>query len=124
MNSSTAEVHLTRLQKVLIYAIFLSLLAGVFLLSAEYVVRKKGVWPWAPPNEVGSVEPGGRVIATHPTLGYTLIPGRFTVTLKDGYSFVMTHLQNSLRVTQPLDNYSGPSEKPEIWIFGCSFTHG
>lgn len=124
MNSSRAEVHLTRLQKVLIYAVFLSLLAGVFLLSAEYVVRKKRVWPWAPPNEVGSVEPGGRVIATHPTLGYTHIPGRFTVTLKDGYSFVMTHLQNSLRVTQPLDNYSGTSEKPEIWIFGCSLTHG
>jgi hypothetical protein len=44
--------------------------------------------------------------------------------LADGYSFVVTHLQNTLRATQPIDNYSAADEKPEIWIFGCSFTHG
>ncbi len=104
---------------------FLTLLAGVFLLSAEFVVRQKGVRPWVPRVEKAiSVEPEGRFYATHPTLGYTHIPGRFTVTLADGYSFVVTHLQNSLRATQPINAYSGAGEKPEIWIFGCSFTHG
>lgn len=107
------------------YVLFLSLLAGVFLLSAEFVVRWKGVKPWVPREEKTiSVKPGERFYAAHPTLGYTHIPGRFTVTLADGYSFVVTHLQNSLRATQPLDDYYEAGEKPEIWIFGCSFTHG
>lgn len=125
MGSPRTEIHFTRWQKAVIYAVFLSLLAGVFLLSAEFVVRWKGVRPWVPREEkVISVEPGGRLVTPQPILGYTYIPGRFTVTLADGYSFVMTHLPNSLRVTQPLDDYSGASEKPEIWVFGCSYTHG
>jgi hypothetical protein len=120
-----AEVRFTRQQTALIYAVFLSLLAGVFLLGAEFAVRSKEVRPWVPTKDIlKSVEPEGRFYATHPTLGYTHIPGRFTVTLADGYSFVVTHLQNSLRATEPSDSYSGAGEKPEIWIFGCSFTHG
>lgn len=125
MDSRRTEIHFTRWQKTVIYAVFLSLLTGVFLLSAEFVVRSKGVRPWVPRAKGNTViEPGGKLVDAHPVLGYTHIPGRFTVTLADGYSFVMTHLQNSLRVTRPLDNYSGASEKPEICIFGCSFTHG
>lgn len=125
MDSSKAKIYFTRRQKMLIYVVFLSLLVGVFLLAAEFVVRWKGVRPWVPrEDKTISVEPEGRLFNPHSILGYTDIPGRFTVTLADGYSFVMTHLQNSLRITQPLDNYLAASEKPEIWIFGCSFTHG
>lgn len=125
MDSSKTVSYFSPQQKVLIYVVFLSLLAGVFLLSTEFALRWKGVNPWVPrKNQTISVEPGGRLVTSHPTLGYTYIPGRFTVTLADGYSFVMTHLPNSLRITQPLDEYAGAGEKPEIWIFGCSFTHG
>lgn len=125
MDSRRTKIHFTRRQKAVIYTVFLSLLTGVFLLGAEFVVRWKGVRPWVPREEKTiSVEPGGRLVTPHPILGYTYIPGRFTVTLADGYSFVMTHLENSLRVTQPLDDYAETHEKPEIWIFGCSFTHG
>jgi hypothetical protein len=106
------------------YAVFLSLLAGVFLLSAELILRLKGVRPWDMTKVNISVEPGGRFFTRHPTLGYTHIAGRFKVTLADGFSFVVTHLPNSLRITQPIDRYYGASERPEIWIFGCSFTHG
>jgi hypothetical protein len=35
----------------------------------------------------------------------------------------MTHLSNGSRITHPLNTYSANS-KQEIWIFGCSFTHG
>jgi hypothetical protein len=44
--------------------------------------------------------------------------------LKDGYTFKVTHLDNALRVTHPLDTYNATRPKDEIWIFGCSFTHG
>lgn len=125
MDSPRTKSYFSRRHKVLIYVVFLSLLAGVFLLGAEFAFRLKGVRPWVPrEGKTESVEPGGRLAIPHPTLGYTYLPGRFTVTLANGYSYVVTHLPNSLRVTQPLDNYSGASDKPEIWIFGDSFTYG
>ncbi|MGL5059162.1 MAG: SGNH/GDSL hydrolase family protein, partial [Microcoleus sp.] len=40
------------------------------------------------------------------------------------YSFEATHLKNSLRITHPLNTYNLQLTKPEIWIFGCSFTYG
>ncbi|HVS80572.1 MAG TPA: hypothetical protein VHE60_02430 [Pyrinomonadaceae bacterium] len=35
----------------------------------------------------------------------------------------MTHLSYGLRITHPLSTYPGKPKK-EIWIFGCSLTHG
>ena len=66
-----------------------------------------------------------KFFSKHPTLGYSHIAGKFTVTLGDGYSFKVTHLPNTLRITHPLNTYGQEDlQKEEIWIFGCSFTHG
>jgi lysophospholipase L1-like esterase len=46
------------------------------------------------------------------------------VTLPEGYAFTVTHLPNTLRVTHPLPTDAHERPTPEIWIFGCSFTHG
>lgn len=46
------------------------------------------------------------------------------MTLGTGYSFIVTHMPNTLRITHPISNYNDDSHKQEIWIFGCSFTHG
>lgn len=116
----------TRRTKAVLYVSYLLVLAGLFLICAEFYLRHKGLEPWrgAPDLDV-RVEPGGRLFAKHPTLGYTVIPGRFTVTYGSGYSFRVTHLPNTLRITHPLESYDGASShKPEIWIFGCSFTYG
>jgi hypothetical protein len=71
-----------------------------------------------------AVEPGGQFFAKHPTLGYTHLPGKFQVKLADGYTFKVTHLTDTLRITHPLDTYPADPKKEQIWIFGCSFTHG
>jgi len=57
-------------------------------------------------------------------LGYTHLPGRFHVTLRDGFTFTMTHRQDTLRITRPLESYDSDDHRPALWIFGCSFTHG
>jgi hypothetical protein len=46
------------------------------------------------------------------------------VTLPGGYSFTVTHFPSKLRITHPLATYTDRRSKPEIWIMGCSFTHG
>jgi hypothetical protein len=86
-----------------------------------------GLGPWTKQKTSIKVEPGGTFFVKHPTLGYTHIPGAFHVTLPDGYAFDVTNLPNTLRKTHPLaahDSVATSDMKDEIWIFGCSFTHG
>ena len=56
--------------------------------------------------------------------GYRHLPGQFSVTQETGYTWQATHLHNTLRATRPLDDYDPSVKKPQLWIFGCSFTHG
>ena len=100
------------------------LLFGVFLASAEMILRIKGFRPWQPGPANILVEPGGRFFKKDPLLGFAHLPGAFKVTLPDGYVFHATHNSDSLRVTHPPHANPAHSDKPEIWIFGCSFTHG
>jgi hypothetical protein len=69
------------------------------------------------------IEPTGKLYAPHPTLGYINLPGELRVTLPNSYSFTMTHTDDSLRLTHP-HTHTAESPKDEIWIFGCSLTHG
>lgn len=94
------------------------------LLGAELGLRFLGYRPWQVKDIRIRVEPGGEFFAPDPQLGYTHIPGTFKVTLPDGYTFRVTHRDNGLRVTQPLAAYDPAVQRDEIWIFGCSFTHG
>jgi hypothetical protein len=92
--------------------------------SAEIVLRVAGYKPWQIENVDVAVEPKGNFFTKDAELGYKHLPGKFKVTLNGNYSFKATHLNNSLRVTHPLNTYNQSSKKPEIWIFGCSFTYG
>ncbi|MCX8157387.1 MAG: SGNH/GDSL hydrolase family protein [Verrucomicrobiae bacterium] len=98
----------------------LALLLALALL--EGVARLLGHRPFAPATVNLKVEPGGRLFQAHPKLGYTHVPGQFTVTLADGYTFKMTHDTNTLRLTH------SPGQKkparPGLWVMGCSFVHG
>ena len=115
---------LTRRKHVVFSLIYLVVLAAVTVVAAELLVRLRGIEPWDVPELPIRVTPGGRFYATHPELGYTHLPGAFLVTLPDGYAFRVTHLPNTLRVTHPLPTAAPERPKPEIWLFGCSFTHG
>jgi hypothetical protein len=92
--------------------------------AAEFLARFEGIEPWVVQDIHIDVTPGRRFYAPHPVRGYTHLPGTFTVTLPNGYAFHVTHLPNTLRVMHPLATYTNASPKPEIWILGCSFTHG
>jgi len=109
--------------RILVSAIGFVLLL-LFFVGAELILRLEGAHPWQKREVRIQVSPGGTFVATHPTVGYTHIPGKFTVTLDTGYSFHVTHLPNTLRITHALDNDKRTRQKKEIWIFGCSFTHG
>ncbi|WP_228056543.1 SGNH/GDSL hydrolase family protein [Microcoleus sp. LEGE 07076] len=92
--------------------------------TAEIVLRVAGYKPWQIENVDVAVEPKGNFFTKDSELGYKHLPGKFKVTLNGNYSFNATHLNNSLRITHPLNTYNKSSTKPEIWIFGCSFTYG
>ena len=107
-----------RLITYLIFPVFLS------ATTAEIVLRVAGYKPWQIENADVAVEPKGNFFTKDSELGYKHLPGKFKVTLNGNYSFNATHLNNSLRITHPLNTYNQSSTKPEIWIFGCSFTYG
>ena len=123
-NAVQGEGKLTRKKKFFFACVAsVTIVLGLAVVS-EVVLRLAGVGPWTKKDTNIRVEPGGTFFLPHPTLGYTHIPGSFHVTLPDGYDFHVTHLPNTLRVTHPLDTYPSAGDKEEIWIFGCSFTHG
>ena len=118
MKKSFIKSSIFRLITYLIFPIFLS------ATSAEIVLRVAGYKPWQIKNINFAVEPKGNFFTKDSELGYKHLPGKFKVTLNGNYSFNATHLNNSLRITHPLNTYNQSSKKPEIWIFGCSFTYG
>jgi len=95
----------------------------VAALVGEVVARMCGHKPFAAQPAEIKVEPGGKLFRALPDGGFAHIPGEFKVTLPTGYQFRVTHGTNGLRVTHPL---LAPDAKPrpELWILGCSLTHG
>ena len=113
--------------------VVLGILVFIVLVSvSEGMVRLAGFTPYRVIAPAIEVNPGGKWFMKHPTLGYSNIPGKFIVTLGSVHSFNATHLPNNvthlpttLRITHPIDSYfNSPRQKEEIWIFGCSFSHG
>ena len=96
----------------------------VFILSAEVFVRMKGMKPYKITRPEIAIEPGGMFYMKNDLLGYTHIPGKFKITIKENFSFSVTNNENSYRVTQPIDQQEFYREKDEIWIMGCSYTYG
>jgi hypothetical protein len=115
---------LTRRKTLAFGLVSLGLMAMLILAPAELLARLTGIEPWAKADLQIHVTPGGRLFTPHPARGYAHLPGAFVVTLHDGYSFTMTHHPGGLRITHPLATYTDTRSKPEIWIMGCSFTHG
>ena len=114
---------------------FSILFFGLCFGLSEICVRKwKGAQPWMTPEQARilensiTVEPGGKLNKAHPTLGFTHWPGKYTVTIGPPYyfHFHMTHLEDEYakRITHPLETYPPDPGKPEVWVFGCSMTHG
>ena len=106
--------------------LFLCVIVAIIFMVLEILVRLERYLPWVihPPG-IELDPPGARVIQ-HPTLGYVSRPISMTVKLTGAWgagSFRLGRLPNGLRPTHPVETYSAES-KPEIWIFGCSWTEG
>lgn len=91
--------------------------------GAEIMARVKGFRPWTPSEDRPLRIEGGALGVRHPVIGNAYAPGRFVITLEDGYSFRVTHGPDGLRITRPLAEGDGAA-RSGLWIFGCSYTHG
>jgi len=95
------------------------------LLAAEVLARARGHRPWTPDPVAADVEPGGSLYRPDPTLGYALRPGSYDVTLASGLRFHATHDAEGHRTTAAAGaGDGGAPDRPEIWIFGDSFSYG
>jgi hypothetical protein len=122
--TTNSPQRLSRLKRFLFAATICSVIVILFLFISEIVLRRKvGPWRVHSPATLILVEPAKPYYRADAALGYLPVPGAFKVTLPGPYSFTVTHGQNGLRITHPLESQPG-SEKREIWIFGCSFTEG
>jgi hypothetical protein len=110
-----------RLRTILLYC--LAAVVAIFLL-AEVVTRCTGYRPYVPLAFDFKVEPEGKFFSPHPSLGYTHVPGLFQLTLPLGQTFTVTHGADTFRLTEPPATTAAAGSRPEIWIFGCSITHG
>ena len=89
----------------------------------EIGLRSKGhgTYPGKRPNiEVTS---GGKYFEKDSLLGYRHKAGKFNIKLNGEFEFTTTHDTSTRRLTSQNENYEDQI-KPEMWIFGCSFTHG
>ena len=108
--------------------VLFSVITGIIVIVvigvvAEAFTRMKGFTPLISTPLIISIEPPGSYFTAHPTRGWSHLPGEFKLTIAGPYSFRVTHANNGLRITHPLD-VKTEANKPEIWLFGCSFTHG
>lgn len=89
----------------------------------EIAVRLMGFQPWDQAAQSFEVKPTGSFFREDSLLGYAGKPGKFELTLDEQLHFKVSHGPNGYRICeQPSTSDSLP--RPEIWIFGCSFTHG
>lgn len=96
-------------------------------IGAEYVMRKRGRKPgrkppWMVEHDL-TIEPDGRFFTKDDLLGWRHLAGRYSIQLSEDFSFTVTQ-QEQGRITRPLELYDTVDDRPKVWVFGCSYTHG
>ncbi len=94
------------------------------LILAELLLRLTGHPPFEVKTLNVSVAPEGIFYEVDRILGYRHVPGQFRITHPTEYTWTTTHGPDGLRITEPWRPDSLGDSRPEIWIFGCSYTHG
>ena len=123
VSAKAPSAETSRRKRPAFVAAALALALIVAALFGEGIARIAGFKPFAAQPADIRVEPGGKLFRAFPEGGFGHLPGEFKVTLPTGYSFRVTHGTNGLRATHPP---LAPDAKlrPELWILGCSLTHG
>ncbi len=94
-----------------------------FFYVAERITLRKGYLPWLTGPSQLIVEPAGRMVAPHPTLGYVYQPGRYHLIFKGKTEAWQTNGPDGYRITGPPESPDAPP-RPEVWVLGCSYTYG
>lgn len=119
-SSSNAHPPVSRrLRRLVVRILYVLGVLLLLLVVGEITARIMGHRPWREDVQTVKVEPGGSLYAKDATLGYRGRSGTFQITLKDSLRFTVTH--DSLGWRQVLPTID---TLPEIWVLGCSFTHG
>ena len=117
---------LSSTKKAAFVGLFLAILGAVVLVTAELAFRLRGAKAWTVNPVKVQVDPGGKFFQSDSLLGYRHLPGTFSITIEGSYQFQATHGADSLRITHaPLPSDArATGDCEQIWLFGCSFTHG
>lgn len=92
----------------------------LLIVAGEITARCMGFKPWREHIQTIAITPEGRFYQDDSLLGYRGKPGRYDLLLSDSLRFTVTHDVDGWRTTGS-DTVQG---LPEIWLLGCSFTHG
>jgi len=105
-----------------IVAVTGALLASV--LVCELSTRALGFRPLeAAPLDI-QIMPGSRYQTWDKELGFRPIPGHYTIVFDHRWTWELTNLPDTTRITRPLESYDHAEPKPGVWVFGCSFVQG
>ncbi|MEM7040013.1 MAG: hypothetical protein AAF570_23775 [Bacteroidota bacterium] len=114
-----------RRRKWTFYLGYIFFLLVILLIAGEVTVRFMGYSAWAPADQKFEVVGGGSLFAPDSLLGYRGRPGVHDALLDGKLKFRVTQDAEGWRITEPIGaNQADSIPRPEVWIFGCSFTHG
>jgi len=104
------------------YILSYTIIFAIGAIVGEFVLRAKGIQPVNSDRPAIQVSPGNQYFQKDSILGYRHLAGQYNVTLKENFTFRTTHDSNGLRITHLLSE--NKDSLPQIWLMGCSFTHG
>ena len=107
---------------------YTAIVVGAALLFAELLLRLLGQGPWPAVNRRVTITPAG-MYQVDPDCGYGYVPGQYKFEFRSGYDFTATINDHGRRITRQTEETDeevahASEERPEIWLFGCSFTFG
>ena len=117
--STTTEHHMKFLKNLLFF-LFLLLIT---LAAAELVCRAFGLKPYRENPVKFDYKPTlpGRYDSI---MGHVLLPGYFSITKNDTFTYHATHDSLGRRISKPSDEIADYTNSNKVIILGCSFTYG
>jgi hypothetical protein len=92
----------------------------IIFIIIEFIFRLIGEKPFNPAVTIEKITPSNP-ISNDSMIGYSLLPGKYTLHYKNGYSFTTTHNKFGERMTSNTDSFNG---LPTIAIYGDSNFYG
>lgn len=107
--------------KKVLFRVILVLIALILILAGvELGARYLGYGDYTLPERDFTVYPDTTFFIPHKTYGYKMREGKFVINQDEQLLWTSTQDKEGYRICSLLPN----STKPEIWVFGCSFTYG